>query len=241
MWVFAYVGSMKGHSERGVALLLVIFVLTLGSLLVFELSRDSFYDQKASRGYSEGVQADYALKSALSLARAVIELPPEEGIAQDWLNEPWALISDLAAFPIEGLAAEAKIAIVDDNSLINLNALSFPISSTGGSPLVGRDNTSLFWIKAASELFSQLNFGEAKYKEEEGRTLGHESYNAADQAAVIRDWLDTDKQSFNAEGFDGEGLESGANKEWFFNRQFFISCRAAVCSRNYSQKSIYSF
>ncbi|MCC6952862.1 MAG: hypothetical protein IT290_01960, partial [Deltaproteobacteria bacterium] len=91
------------RSERGVALLLAVFVITISSVIIFELGSQLRLDQQNSRAFSDGVRADYVLKSGLNLARLLIEIPKLDGAREDWLGEPWALVGSAPSLPIGGL------------------------------------------------------------------------------------------------------------------------------------------
>ncbi|MBP9838827.1 MAG: general secretion pathway protein GspK, partial [Proteobacteria bacterium] len=70
------------------------------------------------------------------------------------------------------------------------------------------------------ELFTNIGMERQQFKKEEFRTLGNAAYSPSDQVAIIADWIDKDKDSFQSSLFDGKGFESTADKGWFFNRKF---------------------
>lgn len=214
--------SSRVSSERGVALLLVVFIIALSTVIVFDLGVSSRLDQRITRSFSEGVQAEFILKSELNLARLLLEVPKLEGIQEDWLNEPWALIGSAPALPISGFVGHPRLMIIDVAGKIDLNAI---VSSSSGSiptPTGPATNPAtqqaLFWMNSLRDLFGRQGFVREQYEANLFRTPGNVAYEAADQVAVLHDWIDSDKQSYSSASFDGDGFESQAPEGVFLNR-----------------------
>lgn len=222
-------------NQRGLALLMVVFVIALASIIVMEMSYRSRYDQKAARVFAESVQADYMLKSGLNFARVLIELPKQVGatntvIQEDWLGEPWALIAAAPSLPISGFSGEIRIMIVDNDGKMDLNLLAKDASET--SPMgnlysisptnqqTGLSDPTSFWKEAFSVLFTRVGFTQEKYDPELHRTPGNIAYESAKQVAIIHDWIDSNSTSHSSPIFDADGIESSADKRFFFNRPF---------------------
>lgn len=221
------------QDERGIALLLTVFVIALATLLVMDFGRRARYDQRASRAFVEEIQARYILKSGMNLGRALLEIPKTPGrdgsIEGDWLGEPWALIAGMP-LPISGFSGDLKISIYDEDGKIDLNAVAAmqptgsPFQPPGGSgavnptnPAAGGDE-SLFWKNVLRELFVREGFEREQYPPDEHRTKGNIGFAAGDQVAALTDWVDPDTESFTNAGFDGKGMESGAPPGEFYNR-----------------------
>lgn len=214
-------------NDKGFALLLTLFVIALATLIVFQIGSSLRFDQRSSRAFHEGVQANYVLKSALQLGRILLEIPKLEGIHEDWLGEPWALIGSASSLPISGLIGEPRLVIVDDDGKIDLNSIvgrnspsqaTPPPTPAPGVPAGGTQDAPTFWRDALAELFRHFGFGRETFDLKLYRTIGNIAYEASDQVAVICDWIDKDTQSFNTAAFPGEGIESSTDKTWFFNR-----------------------
>jgi general secretion pathway protein K len=205
-------------SERGVALLLAVFVITLATILVFELGKRARYDQVVSRSFSEGIQGDYVLKSGLSFARFVLELPREEGVSEDWLGQPWALLEAATQLQIEGVVGDPRILIVDDDGKVDLNWLVQRRRTGAGAPARGAGE---FWRDTLTELFHQAGFEREQFDPRDYRTKGDIAFDAPTQVAAIIDWIDKDTLPYSSPGFQGDGLESNGNlKPFFANRKF---------------------
>jgi type II secretory pathway component PulK len=213
------------NAEKGVALLMTLFVLTLATLIIFELGKVARTDLRLSRGFAEGVQGDYVLKSGINLARVLLEIPKLPGVQEDWLGEPWALISTQQELPIGGVIGEPKLYITDEDSKIDIDWImtksrsqpppSSPNPQSGKQPLLPSD----YWKTVLADLMLKLGFVQEQYDSALHRTIGDVGYDAQNQVAQIIDWADTDRKSFTQPGF-GTGIESEAPRGWFYNRKF---------------------
>ncbi|MFN8391072.1 MAG: type II secretion system protein GspK [Bdellovibrionota bacterium] len=220
--------------QSGFALLLTVFVIALATILIMDFAEDVEAFQRSARGYSEQVQATLMLKSALNLGRLLVEAPkPEDTKDQDWLYEAWNNIGAVPSIPLEGLMGELRIMIVDEDGKIDINAIQGPgVGTPGfGTPPIGASNPTggaggaaplldnpSFWRNALKELFTRQGFVREQFQPDAHRTLGNVGYEAGDQVAIISDFIDRDSESFHAPTFEGDGIEGGSNKAWFFNR-----------------------
>jgi len=196
------------HSERGVALLLVVFIIALGTLLVFELGRTARYDSRSARAFSERIQGNYVIRSGFSLAQVILAIPKLNGPQEDWLGDIWAQIGRAAELPIEGLPGSTRLEIIDESGKLNLNWLG--LSGTNAEA----------WRSRIALLFNQMGFVQESFSRgEETRTLGNITYSDLDQMAVITDWVDGDEKSYTSQTLGAKGFESSAKPGWFFNRE----------------------
>ena len=216
-------GSSEG--ERGIALLLTVFVIALATILVMELVTMSKFDTRASRGFAEEVQSDYILRSGLNLGKLLLEIPKRPEFPEDWLGEPWALIGSAPTLPISGFIGTPQLAIVDEDGKIDLNSIlgstsfgGFPgaeqQAQTAGTQLSPAD----YWKTALRELFTRSGFVRAQYPAEEFKTPGNQSFDPAEQVAVVHDFIDSDTAAHNSPSFSGVGIESSGNATLFYNR-----------------------
>ena len=203
------------NDESGVALLMTIFVVALSTILVLDFSSETLRYQRQCRMFQERVQADFMLKSSIGFAQTLIELPKE--IESDWLGDPWSVISSETSLPVDGFIGEPKIHIVDDSGKININSI------VGNAPVNPNDPNSQsiqnFWRDALSQIFAISGFRNEEYPEEEARTVGNIGFDAVKQVGAIHDWIDSDTITFSDPGFNSQGIESGLDKTFFFNRQ----------------------
>lgn len=216
--------SRPHHNERGIALLLTVFVIALATILVMELVSTSKFDTRTSRGFAEQVQSDYILRSGLNLAKLLLEVPKRPEFPEDWLGEPWALIGSAPTLPISGFVGTPQMAIVDEDGKIDVNAILGAASfggipgadgqTQGGSQLSAAD----YWKTGLRELFTRAGFTRQSYPAEEFRTPGNQSFDPAEQVAVIHDFIDADSVAHNSPSFSGVGIESSSNAALFYNR-----------------------
>lgn len=237
----ASAGLSVRKDERGFALILSIFVVSLMSILVLDFAKETIAFQQQSRAYTEKLQADLILKSTLNVARLLLELPKlqVEGsgqvrtVQEDWLGEPWALVASLPSLPLPG---SPRLSIVDESGKLDLNAIveAGPTGNPGNpvgaaSPNSASDVNNLeVWKTAVAELFRILGFSSEEYSDTDYRTLGNRAYASDQQVAVIHDWIDSDRTTFSSAGFPGEGVESSLPREWFYNRPLYAVSELAM-------------
>lgn len=223
------------NDERGFALLMTVFVIALATLLVMSFVEETFQYQRVSRNFTERIQATFVLKSSINMAKVLLELPKPKEITEDWLGDIWAgLANGAPPIPLSDVVGECRMMIADESGKIDLNAVvpsggSFsygnPYGGSAGSPsgtgsVQPGDERSNFWKNVLRELFAQVGFAREQYGDKSGRTAGNMAFDAANQVAVISDWIDADSVSHRSASFPGEGIESSADPTWFYNRSF---------------------
>ena len=208
--------SEVDNDERGVALLMTIFVVALSTILVLDFSSETLRYQRQCRMFQERVQADFMLKSSIGLAKTLIEFPKEPGIDSDWLRDLWSVISSETSLPVDGFVGEPTIQIVDDSGKINVNTIVSRNPNQQFNPNV--QSTENYWREALTRLFRTSGFRNEEYPEEEARTLGNIGFDAEKQVAAIHDWVDNDRQAFSDPGFNAQGVELSLDQAFFFNR-----------------------
>lgn len=211
-------------SEKGIALLLTIFTIAVGTILVVEFADTAEFDRRISRRFSESVQGDYVLKSSVSLARALLEQPKPEGVNEDWLGEPWNLIAAAPSLPVEGFNGDLRLSISDQDGKLDLNSILENNVGTSSNPLAGgglatNRNNALFWKNSIAEIFRAGGFSREQYDAQQFRTKGNIAFEAEDMVASIQDWIDSDSEPYSSDSFSGTGIESGGNSDFFFNRR----------------------
>ena len=80
--------SSMVRSERGLALLIVIFIITLAGALVISMAETTYVSMRMNRASEQRVQAEYLLKSAVNFARVLIkdDASPSD---DDPVNDIW--------------------------------------------------------------------------------------------------------------------------------------------------------
>lgn len=192
--------------ERGIALLLVLVIVTLASIFVVHMSWKSSLEARQNKAVERSLQAEYLLKSALNFARVLImadQVPEVDGKTDPWANGVLSL-ADGALLPLEmlgihtpGIRLSLEVRPADSK---------FPLQAIKDNP-VHRD--------AAVRLFQALGFDNDKQADTTGLFPGR-VFTSAEMVANIIDYYDSDKESYqspdfpNASGIEGqlpEGLE----------------------------------
>lgn len=208
--------------EEGFALIMTVFVIALATIIVMDFADETLAYQRATRNYTDRIQADYVLKSSLNLARVLLEIPKLDGIKEDWLGEPWALIAAAPSLPVSGFIGEPRLTIVDESGKININSIASQTASAGGElgATPPASDVDGYWKNVVRELFLSQGFVREQFSDDKHRTLGNVAFAAGDQVGVIHDWIDSDSKSHSSAAFPGEGIESSSEKFWFYNRPF---------------------
>ena len=167
-------GGIFLQNENGLALLMAIFFIAFATIIITNIGATVRHDQLRSRKFAEGAQAEYVLKSIVNLAKLLVEMPKLDGIQEDWLGEPWAIIASAPELPISGFSGSPQLMIVDEDGKIDLNSILTSSTRAGGQssppggitgnpndPAAnngGQDDPSIFWKNAMQELFTQKGF-----------------------------------------------------------------------------------
>lgn len=194
-------------SEKGFALLLVIFIISLATIIVTAFSSETFAYLKRNRASTDMITADYAAQSALEIALSVLEIPDDASLAQ----QPWQMLNSVSVLPLDGFIGEVRVQIIDQDSLINVNAISSPYTNpqrdpngTGGPNPSGDETTSIydFWKFTLVQLFNDLNYSSFGLNESSGA-----QYTTEQQIAILTDWIDPDRLPFSSTTFSAQGNE----------------------------------
>jgi len=221
----------KSSSEEGFALLMVVFILSLATILVTAFSSETFAFIRTNRSMTDGLQAELATKSALSIAIGVLEIPDDITLS----IQPWQAISAMPNIPVPGFDGDVRIQIIDQGGKINVNAIvpisdglpSDPGTSTGGTPTTD-DPKSEFWKGTLFRLFtellgpgnSQTNKGQMAHSSQAQDTNPFSNLNLGPDGlvAVLHDAIDKDSIPHQSQTFPGVGIESNDTKKYFPNR-----------------------
>lgn len=190
--------------EAGVALILVMFVVALATIIVVELAYSSYIGGRLNRGAQRSLQAEYLLRSTLSLAQILLKTDSSN---EDRLfpEDAWAYFRDGAAVPLEFLGVSEPnlslaLEIRPEDAKLRLQLLD-PISLDGRR-----------YAEILLRLFQHptLDFDNDGQLDESGRVTTKE-FGAAEMIANLLDFMDADTTSYDEGPFQGvEGqLEQG--------------------------------
>lgn len=224
----------KQGEESGFALLMVIFVVSLCTILVTAFTSETFSFLKRNRSITSGLEAEYAAKSGITLAVSTLEMPDDPSMP----IKPWQILNSMPTLPIPGFIGEIRVQIIDEGGKINVNAMAGAHSSMGGgfqgggSPVGGdlegggeASNVSDYWKFTLAELFTQLGHGTDSanisgnsFQDPNIHTLGGAVFSPQQQIAVLHDWIDQDNIPFSSPQFPAQGIEGTETQHLFMNR-----------------------
>jgi type II secretory pathway component PulK len=179
------------HSEKGVALLLVIFMIVLASALLASLAESTYVTMRLNSAAERRVRAEYVLKSAVNFAQVLIknDVTPYDDPVQD----AWMVFSNEQEIPGQLLGLnEPNVKIT---LLISSEAGQLPI----GKLLSATGTPNQQYIEIFARLFKTLGLDQPSKN-----TIGNPGpagqpqrvFTAEELVANIVDYLDTDTQSF---------------------------------------------
>jgi general secretion pathway protein K len=198
-----FFNSRAQSSESGIALILVLFIVTLASILVVNMTWTSSLDARENRSVERGLQSEYLLKSALNFARVLIvsdQNPEIDGKTDPWANGMLPL-ADGAPLPLEmlglqrpGIRLSLEVRPADSK---------FPLQSIHVNTVL-RD--------AAVRLFQSLGFDEDGEEDTSGLFPG-KVFSSAELVANLIDYLDADRESYQSPDFPTANGIEGSLKE----------------------------
>jgi len=101
-----------------------ILAITIFTVVVLEFFHSTWIQRSLTGGFRDGVQAYYAAKSGINLARLVLQEQGDQRLSYDALNQKWA--GGAIPLPIGGETAFVRI--TDESGKININRL---VSNSG--------------------------------------------------------------------------------------------------------------
>lgn len=201
--------ATQPHSERGVALLLAIFMIALSAILLVSLADSTYVTMRLNSATERRVQAEYILKSAVNFARVLIknDITPDK---DDPTQDAWMQFSgDGREIPGEMLG------LPDQNVRITLSIGSL----TGKFPIQGLLNQSgepdKKFIEILKRLLDNLGFNNPTTAGSSSSAISGASaatpraFSTEQLVANIVDYLDTDQTSFSLPGLPNtyQGIE----------------------------------
>jgi len=184
----------------------VIFVVALATILVVNLAYSSYLGGRLNKSAERSLQAEYLLKSALSLARILVQADPS---TEDSINDPWAAFRDGTPIPTTMLGIDepnvrVELEIRPENAKLSLRSLRPALSP---NPKI-RDT---FLI-----LFRSLGFDSDKELDQTGLVRERE-FNSPRLVANLIDYMDDGSESLDDGDFQGIESQFGT-KEVFPNK-----------------------
>ncbi len=192
------------------ALILVIFVISLMTIIVINLTYSASLGATQSANVQRTIQAEYLLKSAVNFARVLLraDTTPDEDSGKDL----WGTFANGAPVPLEllGLSSTQNVKSIEleirpEDSKIPLAALVPAGSST----------PSTFWPNVLTQLFRNLNFDDDGEEDQTG-IFPNRHFRSDELVGILIDYMDSNKVSYNPGGIESDLPED--QKELFPNR-----------------------
>ncbi len=167
-------------------LILVMFVIALATILVVSLTYSTYLGARLTNTSVRNLQAEYLLKSALTLARVLIQ---HDKSSFDESLDPWRPFSAGIPIPPEAIAFPDASVVVEleirpEESKIALQSL----------PFLGETNHDR-WRDVLVRLFKQLGFDEDQEVDQSG--LFPDRHFASEELfANLMDYMDGDNESY---------------------------------------------
>ncbi len=175
--------------------MLVLFVITLASILVVNLTFSTSLTARTSAQIQRSSKAEFLLKSALNMARVLLK---EDKTQEDSIKDTWGMFSSGMAVPPELLEINEpnislELEIRPEESKIPLAALVPP-----GATMPDQN-----WQQTLTLLFQKLGFDSDEEEDQTGYFPGRR-FSSEELVAVLIDYMDPDKSSFQPGGIEAE-------------------------------------
>jgi type II secretory pathway component PulK len=185
--------------ERGVALIMVIFMIVITSALLVSLTDSTYISMRLNRAAEQRLKAEYILKSAVNVAQVLIKSDTTQ--YDDPSQDLWMKFMEGAEIPGE------LVGVTEPNVRVSL----LIASEKGKIPLLsvvsasGADNT---WRNVLRALFQNLGFdNEQKTPAQSTDAAPTKMHSSTEMVANLIDYLDTDKDSYSSSDFQAQGIE----------------------------------
>jgi type II secretory pathway component PulK len=209
------------REQKGVALIMVLLVIAITSALTFYIGSSIYFSSRLHQSFIQRAQAEYLLKSALNVARAMVSQakgdadPPPNSWGQ--LAQGIEVDGAMLGITLPNITVGLEINSVDSKlSLFQL--IDKSIKTAGGSPASGNLNGIFIrWREIFVRLFQRLGFDNDNERVYKGPFKGT-FYGSQALVANLIDYMDEDTVSYNDSGFQ-PGIESSVGKDTFANRE----------------------
>jgi type II secretory pathway component PulK len=179
---------------------MVLFIVALASILVVDLTYSTTLGGRTNSVALRQLQAEYLLKSAVSLSRALIK---QDTTPEDSPQDPWAFFAqgrtipgDLLQLPEPNI--QVSLEIRPEESKIPLRAL---VPFSGGEP-------DKKWRDVIVRLFKTLGFDNDHEDVDTTGKLGKNRwFSSEEMVANLIDYQDSDQTSYDPGDF-ARGIES---------------------------------
>lgn len=197
--------ALPGRAERGIALIIVTFVVALATILVVNLAYSVYLEARLNSNVERSLRAEYILKSGISLARVLLK---SDTTPEDNPDDAWQKFKNGVPIPPQFLGisdpnVRIEIEIRPEESKMPLRDL-VPLS-------LGSADTR--WRGAVLRLFQKLGFDSDQEPDHTG-LFPDRVFSSEEMVANLIDYLDTDPDTYNADDF-ARGIEGDLPEGYF--------------------------
>jgi general secretion pathway protein K len=201
------------RSESGVAMIIVILIVSLATALVASLTYSTYLGGRTSSMIAEQLKAEYIAKSAVNFARAMLENDSAPEVDAPFPRDQWAYFIGGKDLPAElfGLSDEGyrvSLEIGCEEKKLPIDNLVINSASTAQVRTEARDSLAL--------LFQGLGFDDQLLEPEQTGLLNGEALNSEQTVAALIDFFDQDSESYDASPF-AQGIEEDLPEGYFPN------------------------
>jgi general secretion pathway protein K len=207
--VLKVTSSEKSNSQQsGIALILVIFIVALASTIVVNMAYLTTISSQQNNMVVQSLQAEYLLKSALNVARRLIQADTSP---QDHPKDPWGMFLNGAQVPQEFIPLNEpnmslELEIRPEDGRLRLDQLA-------GSSRSKIDQ----WGPVFLNLFTNLGFDSDDEKDHTG-LFPDKVFSPREMVGVLIDYMDSDKQPFEETRY-AKGIENRVDEGIFPNER----------------------
>lgn len=195
------------HQRRGVALILVVFIVALGSILVLDLTYSSFLGARSNAMVERSLQAEYLLKSAVNFARALLreDNTPEDGPQDAWYPFQQGIEVPASVLGLQGQNIKVSLEIRPESAKVPLRQL-VPVQAGSADKR---------WRDILVRLFELLGFDKDREEESQEPYSGR-VFTPQEMVANLIDYQDADRENYQADNFPN-GLDADVPEGFFPN------------------------
>lgn len=197
-------GKIRG--DRGVALIMVLFIVALATVLVTQITYESTLRMRTSLMVQRSLQAEYLLKSTINFARALIR---EDTSPEDGPQDTWGRFKDGIGIPgdLLGLSDRSVRLFLE----IRPEEGKLPIRH-----LVRGSGVQVIWRDILVRFFERMGFDEDGEADHTG-LFPDRVFDSREMVANLIDYMDRDQESYRADDFVN-GIEDAIEEDYFSNR-----------------------
>lgn len=189
------------------AIILVLLVVALASIIVVQLAYSTYLQGRMNAAVERSLQAEYLLKSALSLSRVLIKY---DKTPDDSTKDIWYMFRNGAPIPAEWVGVNipnvrVELEMRPEESKLPLRSL---VQGTG------RPDSR--WVKIFLQLFVNLGFESDGEKDHTG-FFPDRVFSPAEMVGNLIDYMDSDNESVSDAETNVSGMEAELPKGTFRN------------------------